>query len=149
MYAKNRHDIAGQLMEIDWHVCLGDSSVQQLQKLQLFMSETGQAPWSFPDRIIFASMFNNTNWEIRRCKPHVLVKWLLTQQYSDLGIGVSVIQDRKRHGHRMKIDRLTNLLTMSGTNSLAGRQVNFISSKHPEFECSNILPRGALMKRMQ
>ena len=46
---KNREDI-----DIDWHVCLGDASVQLLQTQKAFV----YAPESFPDRIIFASLFN-------------------------------------------------------------------------------------------
>ena len=46
-------------------------------------------------------------------------KWLLTQQDSDLVIGVSVVQDRERLGHVTTIDHLTNLLTVNGPNSLS------------------------------
>ena len=56
---ENRNDIAGQSVDIELHVRAGDTSVQILQKLQGFMSETGHAPESFPDRIILASMFND------------------------------------------------------------------------------------------
>ena len=31
---KNRNDIAGQSIDIEWHMCLGDTSVQLLHKLQ-------------------------------------------------------------------------------------------------------------------
>ena len=40
---KSRIDIAGESIDIEWHVCLGDTSVQILQKLPGFMSETGHA----------------------------------------------------------------------------------------------------------
>ena len=56
---RNRNDIAGQSMDIEWHVWLGDMSLQILHKLQEFMSETGPVPESFPDRIIFAGLFND------------------------------------------------------------------------------------------
>ena len=49
---KNRNDIAGQSI-----VCLGNTTVQMLQKLKACMPETRHAPESFPDRVIFASMF--------------------------------------------------------------------------------------------
>ena len=55
----NRNDIAGQSMDIERHVCPVNTSVPILHKLQEFMSEAGLAPESFPDRIIFASMFND------------------------------------------------------------------------------------------
>ena len=54
---KNSNDIARQSTDIG-HVCLGDTSVQILQKLGAFMTENRHEPESFPDRIIFASMFN-------------------------------------------------------------------------------------------
>ena len=53
--AKDRNDFAGQTIQVEWHLCL----VQILHKLQEFMSETRQAPESFPGRIIFASVFND------------------------------------------------------------------------------------------
>ena len=45
------------------HVCLGDTSLQKLLKLQEFMLEKGHETECFPDRIIFGSMFNITDWE--------------------------------------------------------------------------------------
>ena len=59
------------------------------------MSETGHEPVSFPDRIIFPSVQH----ELGRCKQNIELareKWLLTQQDSDLGLGVSVVDDRKK-----------------------------------------------------
>ena len=38
---KKRDDIAGQSIDIDWHVCSGDKLVQILHKLQEGLSETG------------------------------------------------------------------------------------------------------------
>ena len=56
------------------------------------------------------------------------IKWLLTQQDSDLGTGVSVIQDRERPDHVMKIEYITNLLTVNGTNLLSGSLVGLSSA---------------------
>ena len=53
---KSRNDISGQSIDIEWHVCLGDTSVQILHDVQVFMSEARREPDSFQDRIIFASM---------------------------------------------------------------------------------------------
>ena len=39
--SKNRSDITGQTIDMEWRVCLGDTSVQILQKLQGFTLETG------------------------------------------------------------------------------------------------------------
>ena len=61
---QNRNDIAGQSIDIEWHVCAGDTSVQILQKPKAFMSETRHERDSFPERIILASMFFDiTSWE--------------------------------------------------------------------------------------
>ena len=44
--------------------CPGDTPVQIQQKRKAFMSETGQEPDRFLDRIIFASTFNDiTIWD--------------------------------------------------------------------------------------
>ena len=40
-------------------MCLGDTSVQKLKKLEELMSENGHEQDSFQDRIIFASMSND------------------------------------------------------------------------------------------
>ena len=56
---KNRKDIAGQSIDIEWHVCLGDTSVQILQQLKAFMLETGHEKDSFSDWNIFASMVDD------------------------------------------------------------------------------------------
>ena len=56
---KNRNDMAGQSIDMDWHVCPGNTSVQILQKLEASMSETGHALESDPNRTIFGSMFND------------------------------------------------------------------------------------------
>ena len=121
--SKNRNDIAGQSIDIEWHVCPG-TSVQILHKLQVFMSETGHVPESFPDRIIFVSMFNCiTNWK----SPKVQTICLGTRERS--GLLCSKIQTSlsglpwSRIGKRLgniseESTTLTNLLTVNGTNSL-------------------------------
>ena len=60
-----RRETALQVSRLTLNVtCPDDTSLQIIQKLNAFMSETGQQPESFRDRIIFASMFNdNTCWE--------------------------------------------------------------------------------------
>ena len=46
-------------IQIEWHVCPADTSLQILHKVQDFMSETEHVPESFPNRIIFTSMFDD------------------------------------------------------------------------------------------
>ena len=43
-------------MDIEWHVCPGDTSVQKLQEPKGLMSETGHKPQNLLDRIIFATV---------------------------------------------------------------------------------------------
>ena len=50
-------DVAGETMSL--HVCLGNTSLKILRKLQQIMSETGHEPESFPGGIILTSMFND------------------------------------------------------------------------------------------
>ena len=117
------------------------------------MSETRHESDSFPDRIIFVSLFSDiTNWESpnvrNNCLPQ-LNEVTIQHQYSDLGVGVSVVQDRKRPRHIMKIDHLTSLLTVHG-DKLALRMVGkLITNKHPVFKCSDVLQAGAWMKRQK
>ena len=113
---KNRNDFAGQSIGMEWHVCLGDTSVQLLHKLKVFMLETGHEPESFPDRIIVASMFNDvTNWE----SPQVQTPCL--SQAEEVANYACKIQMWSRIGKRLgnttKTDQLTNMLTEDGTTS--------------------------------
>ena len=62
----NRNDIASQSVDVDWHVCLGDMSVQVLQRLQVFTSETEHEPGSFPDRVLSARTFKYITY--RKCQ---------------------------------------------------------------------------------
>ena len=72
---KNRNDIAGHSIDLEWHVCLGDTSVHILRKLQEFISETGHEPNSFLAKIIFASMFNEiTRWDSLKVQNKCLVR---------------------------------------------------------------------------
>ena len=130
---KNRNDTAGQSIDIEWHVCRGDTSVQILHQQQEFMCETGHAPESCPDRIIFASMFNDRiNWESQKVQTNVLLKrmmWLFTQQESDLVIGVAVVQNRKRAGNGMKNDHLITS-TLQTVNGQTGTHFKNESDNH-------------------
>ena len=61
---KHRHDIARPSIDIEWHVCPRDTSVQILKA---FMSGTRHAPENFPDRITFASVFTDiTLWNAQQ-----------------------------------------------------------------------------------
>ena len=72
---KNRSDTAGETINIEWHVCPGDTKVQIYNS---FM-ETGHEPESFPDRIIFASMFNDmTDYGSKKVQGKCLAKEVAT-----------------------------------------------------------------------
>ena len=107
------------------------------------MSETAHESGSYADRIVFASMINDiTKWKSRKVLNRE--KWLLTQQNSDLVIGVSVVQDRKRFGHIMKNDQFAD----GEWDKLAVRAISeLIITEHQVFKCSNILQTGVLMRR--
>ena len=122
---RNRNVHAGQSMDMEWHVCLGDTSAQKLHKLQEFMSVFGNAAESFPDEVIFATMFNDaTNLESQKVPNKCLAQvrevlsmrklcskiqtWLLVFQWFWIGKDME-----------MKSDHLT-LQTVKGTNSFSG-----------------------------
>ena len=58
-------------------------------------------------------------------------KWLLMQQDSDMFSGVTVVQDRK-----MRIDHLTNLLTVNGTSQ---KIISCQQSTLPVFRSQNFV----------
>ena len=119
---KSRNDISGQTIKIEWHVCLGGTSVQILHKLQESMSQTGHAPDNFADKIIFSSMFKDIiDYGSKKVQGSVWTvgkKWPLIQPDSDLVIGFSVVQDRNRPGNTTSQDLLLMLVSGSGATSL-------------------------------
>ena len=137
----NRNDIAGPSIETGWHVCLGDTTVQILQRIKSFMSENGHEPFNFLDGLVFVSMFNDiSNWKCLEEQANVQLKrekWLLTQQASEMVIGVSVVQDLKRHG---KIaDRSCHHFAEDEWEKLALRMISeFMFSKHLVLKYSNM-----------
>ena len=146
----NRNDIAGPSIETGWHVCLGDTTVQILQRIKSFISENGHEPFNFLDGLIFVSMFHDiTNWKCVEEQANVQLKrekWLLTQQASEMVIGVSVVQDLKRHG---KIaDRSCHHFAEDEWEKLALRMISeFMFSKHLVVKYSNMFQTSVLMKR--
>ena len=82
-------------LKLNGTVCSGGASLRILHQLQNSMSESGP-PESFPDRILFASMFNNiTDYTSRKVArkvsgPHER-SGPLVQQDSDLVTGVSLV----------------------------------------------------------
>ena len=70
------------------------------------------------------------------------IKWLLTQQDSDLVIGVSVFQDRKRLGNTSK-SKPASLFANGEWDKLASVMISeHITSKHLAFMCSNMHQTG-------
>ena len=60
----NRSDTAGETINIEWHVCPRDTSLQIFQSYTNSCRRANTNPESFPDRIIFTSMFNDiTDYE--------------------------------------------------------------------------------------
>ena len=148
---KNRDNTAGRSIDIQWHVCLGDTSVQLLHELQEFMSETGQAPESLPDRIIFASMFIDiTNWESQKVQNKCLAQATevaLTRQDSDLVI-VCFCAPGSEKTWKCNEERPSHQFADGEWDKLCLRMTSeLVTSKDPVFKCSNTLQTGALMKR--
>ena len=118
---KNRNDTAGLSIDIEWHVCPGDASVQLLQNEQEFMSETGHAPESFGQDHLREHV--QRHHQLKKSEGSKQMssssEWPPTQQDSDLVLGVSVVQDRKRPGHFTKNDHLTSLQKVNGTTSFS------------------------------
>ena len=94
---RNRSDIAGQAIDIAWHVCPGANAEKKNSKHSC--RRLGTIPKAFrTGSILRACSTTSPTGKVGRCKINVQLKrmkWLLTQQESDLVIGVSVSRTRK------------------------------------------------------
>ena len=124
---KNISDIAGQSIEIDWHACFGDTSVQMLQKLKAVMSEAAHEPEHF---------FGQDHFREHVQRHHQLGKsksasYKCPVQGKEEAIHAArfqpsdwcfcgVVQDQNGPGHTPKHDRLNNVLMEDGTVSRFG-----------------------------
>ena len=110
---KNRKDTAGEPIDIEWHVCLGELSVQILKKSCKDSCRRSRTHWKALRTRSSSRACSTTspNGEVRRCKIHVQLmrkKWLLTKQDSDPVIGVSVVQDLKTPEHVTENDQFAD-----------------------------------------
>ena len=149
--ARTGNTYAGLSVDIGWHACPGDTSVQMLRRPQEFMSETGHEPESLPDKIIFASMLNDiTNWESQKVQN----KW--QAEASE----VATFAARFSPGYwcicgpgsektwKYNEERPSRQFADSEWSKLALMiEEKLVTSKHPVFKCSNMLQTGALLKR--
>ena len=122
--ARKETTIAGQSIDIEWHVCLGDTSVPILHEATRIRRRPGtqQRVFQTGSSSRACSTTSPTGKGIR-CKISVQFKrekWLLTMHGSELVLGVLVVQDQKRPGHVRNIDHLTSLQTVNVTSSLSG-----------------------------
>ena len=58
--------IDGQLMEFEWKIFLGFTTVGILNQIQQMMGELQCEPENFTGRIIFMSMFNDIVWDSKK-----------------------------------------------------------------------------------
>ena len=104
----------------------------------------------FPDRIIFASMFNVTNWESLKLRNNCVTQASEVANYAASfrpGYCVSVVQDRKKTWTQNE-ERPSRQFAGGEWDKLAVRMKDkLITSMHPVFKGSNMLHTGALMKR--
>ena len=143
--AKNRRDIVGETVNIERHVCLGRHTVADTAKKHLhkIMSESGHEPESFPDKIIFSSMFSDVpDYGSERCKQSVWTaqkKRPLTQQDSELVIGVSVVQARNRLGKTMSQDQISHSADGEWDKLASVMMSELVTSKHSGFKSNMFL----------
>ena len=117
------NDGADQSVDIEWHVCPGNTSEQILHEAtQKSCRRTGTNPRVFQTGS--SSRARSTTLptaEVKRCKWSVWTaqkKWSLMQQDSNLVLGVSLVQDRNRDGNTMSQGQLFIQQTGDGTHSL-------------------------------
>ena len=143
---KRRNDVAGQSIDIERHVCLVDTSVQILQKHNVFMADSGHEFASFSDRTIFENMFH----DITSCKSRKVQNECLAQSERSNCSHIK-IQSRllvflwiREDLGKMNIDHLTSLQTEDGTVSRFGWKRGLSSANT---QCPNILQSSVMMRR--
>ena len=145
---KNRNDIAGQSIDIEWNVCPGDTSVENCKRYKGSRRRPG-THLTVPDRIIFASMFIDiTNWESQK------VQHKCTAQANEVAIhaarfrpgywyfcGPGSKKTWTHHEHRPShqfADGESHKLALSDPRTYR---------QHLVFKCSNMLQTVALRKQ--
>ena len=131
---KNREDI-----DIEWHVCLGDMSVQLLQN----------APESFPDPIIFASLFNCDSRKGQDKCPAQAKEVATHAAKFRLVYWCFCGQDQKETWTYHE-ERPSHQFGGGEWDKLAPMMISeFVISKHTVFKYSNILHSGVLVRRQK
>ena len=138
-------------IQIEWHVCPADTSLQILHKVQDFMSETEHVPESFPNRIIFTSMFDDiTDCVSKKVHGNCLDSAKEVASFAarfKLGCwcfcGPGSEQTWKNNEARLAAqfaygewDKVASVMT-----------TEYITSKHPVFKCSNMRQTGILTSK--
>ena len=145
---KDRNDIACQTIQVEWHVSPGDTSVQMLQNVQVFMSENGRAPDSSPDSNIFTSMFNDITAHARKkeqgkCLESSKEFELERSCFSRSNILTRFLVLLWSRTWKCNETRLTSHFADGKWDKLASVMISdFITSKHPVFMCSNMFLNG-------
>ena len=149
---ENRNDIVGQSIDTEWHACPGDTWLHILQKLQEFMWRPGTHLRVFhagsSSRACSATSPTGkaSKCNLHKCLAQVkevahvrgkIQTWLLVF----CGPGPEQTwADEERPSHQYsdpEWGKFALIVTMS----------ELFTRKHPALKCSNIIQRGAVMKR--
>ena len=138
--------IDGELMEFEWNIFPGFSTLQVSQEVQELLLRLGETPENFTGRLIFMSMFNNISWgskdNKKECESNAQLVSLLAKrfgsgQWSFLGPGsekkwYSISEDSPQ-GEWDKME--------------AKMMVKLAESGHPVFRATSPLSRGQLKSK--
>ena len=137
--------IDGELMEFEWNIFTGFTTLQLVDKVQEFKNKMGD-PTQFKERIIFMSMFNDIIWgsedNERECRANATLvsafaKRSPARRWSFLGPGsetewYSTYNERPQR----EWDRVAEL-----------RMIKFGESGHPVFRATSPVSRGTLKSK--
>ena len=74
--------IDGELMELEWNIFPGFTTLQLWYKVQEFLSKMSEKPEEFTGRIIFMSMFNDISWRSKDNKQECELNAKLVSSYA-------------------------------------------------------------------
>ena len=132
--------IDGEAIEFEWNILPGFTTLQILQQTQNDLQSKNIEPEQFPDRVIFMSMFNDTDWTKRNieetCASNSEKVTLYAQRFPQghwTFIG---------HGEGMKWYGTRDYKPEGKLDSIASKTVQtFQETKHPVFTSVSALNR--------
>ena len=137
--------IDGELMEFEWNVFPGFTTLQLCNKVHEFMSEMGD-PSEFNGRIIFMSMFNDISWwsedNERECNANADLVYICKKRFP-AGRWPFLGPGSEKKWYSTCIDRPQGEWDRVADSIM----IKFGESGHPVFRATSLLSRGTLKSK--